>query len=286
MSSLFRFALFAALLYASYSSGMQSSNPHTELDPAGRSAASLLTTLNHVSGHVLGCRISGVKCDVRKCLQAGGQCAPSSTGKNCIQRIQLDTSKVPGYYWKSFEQTQSACKNCSCRASNPESSSAPSLPTIQSSASWDNLRCQVRGTNICSSERCETAGGRCEPSPGTGTTCRQWVSRHGKLSLLSWSSFEPTLIACRGCLCLRGGSSLQESSSGRSMLRSPSTEHCVMYSKVGTYCNVELCGGAGGECVLEAFGHYTLEAPAIVPTICNPCRCKRKYKQRYALAGG
>jgi hypothetical protein len=159
------------------------------------------------------------------------------------------------------------------------------LPIIRTPVSVDELRYHFRGTSLCSSERCEDAGGRCLSSYN-GQRCVQHTLFDTWLRGLPWSSAGLTWRACRDCKCKRRGSNLSEDISGIIMLASPDTEHCSMYSGHRLHCNRDECEGAGGRCVLEDFGHCTLETPANIPAACIKCRCKRKNRPRNTIASG
>jgi hypothetical protein len=122
----YHFALFGALLYISYSLGMQFSNPDTEFDPAGPSAPSLPATISPVSDDILKCKITGEMCLVEACKEAGARCRPG--WRRCIQVVQFRNGETRSMKWRFHHQTQSACQDCMCQKEKTAFSERPRKP--------------------------------------------------------------------------------------------------------------------------------------------------------------
>jgi hypothetical protein len=287
MGSACRFIFLVVVFHASYTCGMESSKPYTDLLTAGSSAPSLHTTSSPERDHVLDCIIfsTGI-CDVNHCQEAGARCAPSSTGQTCSPKIQFDTGELEYRRWSLHVPTQSVCKGCSCRATNPARSILPleQIPGYRSPERGDEMRCQIRGPSSCNSLRCKGAGGRCSPSR-SGKSCSQKIQfESGELSGQRWRLFDATRRECRDCQCLVREPTRPEESVGVSFensiggLGSPSLEKCRMWKKAGMDCNIEGCKGADGRCVLEPSGYCYLDSLEYGVAACHGCRCRRKIR--------
>jgi hypothetical protein len=138
---------------------------------------------------------------------------------------------------------------------HPAGPSASSLRNTPNTARGNVLICTIFGTDVCDSDRCQEAGGRCTPSLSTGKRssgkqCSQKVLYDtGEVEPRLWRLHDPTRSACRNCAC-RGLNYNHSTVPSSPPIRSPAGHHVLTCKIRGTgSCDINRCEEAGGRCL-------------------------------------